>query len=357
MSRRRDFSGSVRRLPSGRWQARRRDGAGVARSRAFPTRGDASRVPRARAHGHRSRRLVRPGCRPPSSVRAYAEDWLASLRVPVPSFLTSDLRALPRAAEGAHRPRAWPPAPSRLRSCSHPRLARRVAQRRRARAATVAKTYRLLHAICNTAVVGEQKIPRNPCMIPGASVETNPERPIATIDQVYALAEAVGERWRGSCPSRHFLRSAVRRAGGPHPRRRRPRPGGRRGAGRPRRARRGSAAAGVGQVSRQSPYGVDPGGAARRGPPPPRHVRRGRHRRTLSAAAGGMGGCAAPTTSASRCGYRRPMPSGSRACASTTSGIRGTPSRPARAPAPASSWSAWVTPVPRRRAHLLTRNA
>jgi integrase len=33
-------------------------------------------------------------------------------------------------------------------------------------------------------------------MIPGASVETNPERPIATIDQVYALAEAVGERWR-----------------------------------------------------------------------------------------------------------------------------------------------------------------
>jgi integrase len=61
--------------------------------------------------------------------------------------------------------------------------------------ATVAKAYRLLHAICNTAVA-EQKIPRNPCMIPGASVETNPERPIATIDQVYALAEAVGERWR-----------------------------------------------------------------------------------------------------------------------------------------------------------------
>lgn len=61
--------------------------------------------------------------------------------------------------------------------------------------ATVAKAYRLLHAICNTAVV-EQKIARNPCMIPGASVETNPERPIATLDQVHALAEAVGERWR-----------------------------------------------------------------------------------------------------------------------------------------------------------------
>ena len=61
--------------------------------------------------------------------------------------------------------------------------------------ATVAKAYRLLHAILNTAVV-EQKIPRNPCMIPGASAESSRERPIATVDQVYELAEAVGDRWR-----------------------------------------------------------------------------------------------------------------------------------------------------------------
>ena len=61
--------------------------------------------------------------------------------------------------------------------------------------ATVAKAYRLLHAILNTAVV-EQKIPRNPCMVPGASAESSSERPIATVDQVYELAEAVGDRWR-----------------------------------------------------------------------------------------------------------------------------------------------------------------
>ena len=59
----------------------------------------------------------------------------------------------------------------------------------------MAKAYRLLHAILNTAVV-EQKIPRNPCMIPGASAETSDERPIATVNQVYELAQAVGDRWR-----------------------------------------------------------------------------------------------------------------------------------------------------------------
>jgi hypothetical protein len=33
-------------------------------------------------------------------------------------------------------------------------------------------------------------------MIPGASAESSGERPIATVDQVYELADAVGDRWR-----------------------------------------------------------------------------------------------------------------------------------------------------------------
>lgn len=42
MSGRRQF-GSVRRLPSGRWQARYRDGAGDVHSDTFATKGDAAR--------------------------------------------------------------------------------------------------------------------------------------------------------------------------------------------------------------------------------------------------------------------------------------------------------------------------
>ena len=45
---------------------------------------------------------------------------------------------------------------------------------------TVAKAYRLLRAILNTAVADEL-IVRNPCTIKGGGVERTPERPVATV--------------------------------------------------------------------------------------------------------------------------------------------------------------------------------
>jgi integrase len=60
---------------------------------------------------------------------------------------------------------------------------------------TVAKAYRLLKTILETAVVDEL-IPRNPCLIKGASVERPAERVPATIDQVYALADTIDDRYR-----------------------------------------------------------------------------------------------------------------------------------------------------------------
>ena len=60
---------------------------------------------------------------------------------------------------------------------------------------TVAKAYRLLKAIFNTAV-DDGLIRRNPCRIKGAGMERSPERPVLTIGQVYALAEATGPRYR-----------------------------------------------------------------------------------------------------------------------------------------------------------------
>jgi integrase len=60
---------------------------------------------------------------------------------------------------------------------------------------TIAKCYRLLHAICETAVE-DSLIARNPCLIKGASVERPAERPVATIEQVYAIADAIEPRYR-----------------------------------------------------------------------------------------------------------------------------------------------------------------
>jgi integrase len=57
-------------------------------------------------------------------------------------------------------------------------------------AVTTAKAYRLLKAILNTAV-DDGIIKRNPCRIKGAGLEKSPERPVLTIPQVFALADAV----------------------------------------------------------------------------------------------------------------------------------------------------------------------
>ena len=60
---------------------------------------------------------------------------------------------------------------------------------------TAAKAYRLLRAILNTAV-DDGLIRRNPCRIKGAGNEDSPERPVLTVPQVYALADAIAPRYR-----------------------------------------------------------------------------------------------------------------------------------------------------------------
>jgi integrase len=60
---------------------------------------------------------------------------------------------------------------------------------------TVAKCYRLLRAILNTAVEDHHLV-ANPCTIKGGGVEPCEERAIPTIAQVYELADAVDPRYR-----------------------------------------------------------------------------------------------------------------------------------------------------------------
>ncbi|MFI9061493.1 tyrosine-type recombinase/integrase [Streptomyces sp. NPDC053429] len=60
---------------------------------------------------------------------------------------------------------------------------------------TVAKAYALLRAILGTAV-SDQLIRRNPCQVKGASTVHTPERPTATVQEVYALADVIQPRYR-----------------------------------------------------------------------------------------------------------------------------------------------------------------
>jgi integrase len=190
---RRDF-GSIRRLPSGRWQARFRDPTGHTHTKTFASRGDASRyLATARVDIDRGDWFDPTAGQ--QTLEAFATSWLATRRVrgrPI----TPRTRERYEGVLRTHLIPALGNVP--LRDLDPGRIRRWYTElngRGKPGPATVAKCYRLLHAICATAVV-EGEMPRNPCMIPGASAESSPERPIATIQQVFALAEAVGERWR-----------------------------------------------------------------------------------------------------------------------------------------------------------------
>jgi integrase len=58
------------------------------------------------------------------------------------------------------------------------------------------KAYCLLRAILNTAVKEDGIIRENPCRVKGYDRYHTPERPVATVEQVYRLADALAPRFR-----------------------------------------------------------------------------------------------------------------------------------------------------------------
>lgn len=60
----------------------------------------------------------------------------------------------------------------------------------------VAKSYRLMRAVMNTAVEHDELIRRNPCRIKGAGNESPSERPVLTMAEVFLLADMVPARFR-----------------------------------------------------------------------------------------------------------------------------------------------------------------
>jgi integrase len=182
--------GRVRKLPSGRYQARYRGPDGIDRPapETFATKRDADDW-----LAERQTEVRQPDWRDPDAGKVpfetYAVAWVKErplaqstaelygilLRVHlIPTFGTKALAEITPAAV-----RSW----------------RRARLDDGAGAPTVAKAYALLRTIMGTAVA-DDLIRRNPCQIKNGGTVHTPERPTATIPEVFALAGAVQPRYR-----------------------------------------------------------------------------------------------------------------------------------------------------------------
>ncbi|WP_033284764.1 tyrosine-type recombinase/integrase [Streptomyces sp. NRRL F-525] len=187
--RRRRF-GAIRRLPSGRYQARYPGPDGVMRPapETFETIADADDW-----LAEKQTEIRRGDWRDPEAgsvnFKVYAEKWVEERELSVLSedlyhYLLDD-HILPTFGE------------SDLDEITAPLVREWRAERLRTTKAktTTAKAYRLLKSIMETAV-DDDLIKRNPCRIKGAGKEKAAERRIATVAQVDALADQLGPRWR-----------------------------------------------------------------------------------------------------------------------------------------------------------------
>jgi integrase len=184
-------TGSVRRLSSGRWQARYWDATGnrVAAPKTFATKGDARRW-LAAVETDMSRGEWQDPRLGDVPFAEWADRWMAA-KAPKLSAATQDLyryllrrhvvRRFGSMAVGritAAEVQAW------LADLHRTDLSPN----------TVAKAYRCLSGAMDGAV-DAGLISRSPCTLKGAGTERHAEMQMATPEQVAALAAAVGPRW------------------------------------------------------------------------------------------------------------------------------------------------------------------
>ncbi len=184
--------GSVRKLPSGRFQARfdhPETRQTVSAPSTFRTKADATAwLAGAQAdiiRGHRAEKYV-----PTVSLESYASTWLAN-RVLRPRTVELYQGLLDRHIN----PTLGKVALGRITPALVREWHGRLAKAEKPGPTTVAKAYRLLHAICETAYVDEL-ISRNPCNLKGASVERSAERPVLTVQQLDRVVACMEERYR-----------------------------------------------------------------------------------------------------------------------------------------------------------------
>jgi integrase len=183
--------GRVRRLPSGRWQARYKGPDGLDRPaiRTFASKTDAERW-----LALTEAEIIRGDWIDPDAGRVqfgqYARSWVAerpNLRPKTMQLYDGLVRLHLAASFGALMVHGI--------TEPHVRRWRKNLLDAGTGEVTVAKAYRLLKAILNTAV-DDGLIRRNPCRIKGAGQERSPERPVLTIRQVFDLADAIEQRDR-----------------------------------------------------------------------------------------------------------------------------------------------------------------
>lgn len=186
--RRRRF-GSVRKLPSGRFQARYPGPDGLLRSapETFATQTDADRWLVSKEAEIIDGRWQNPDEKIGFGVYADAwfkeRDYAATTRERNGSALR--LHILPTFRDAVLSEVTTP----QIRRWRADLLSSGVGE------ATVVKAYQILRAIMNTAV-DDGVIQRNPCRIKGAGTAKTAERPFLEVGEVFQLAEAVPPRFR-----------------------------------------------------------------------------------------------------------------------------------------------------------------
>jgi integrase len=188
--RRRRF-GAVRELGSGQWQARYRGPDGLMRpaDRTFPGKTDAE-VWLTRKEAE----ILNGEWINPDAGREPFADYAAAWIEERPNLRPKTIRLYRYLLRRHLRPHFESKTVAEIKE-AHVRRWRKKLLDSGVSAVTTAKAYRLLKAIMNTAV-DDGLIRRNPCRIKGGGQEKSPERPTLTLPQVFALAEAIDQRYR-----------------------------------------------------------------------------------------------------------------------------------------------------------------
>ncbi len=200
--------GSVRQLPSGRYQARYVGGDGLQRTapRTFATKADANaylatqesdivretwKAPKhARVTlGEYGRTWIAQRPIKPSTRERYRSAWNLHIDPHIGTLMIDDVN--PAVV------REWYAALGEHLRASALEKGRRFQTVDQAGSATLAHAYRLLKAVMNTALEDEL-IPNNPCRIKGASTYRHAERPTLGIDEIEELARQVPARYKAT---------------------------------------------------------------------------------------------------------------------------------------------------------------
>lgn len=183
--------GRVRKLPSGRWQARYKGPDGLDRPapHTFPTKRDAE-VWLTKTEAD----ILDDEWLDPDLGRVAFADYASAWIEERPDLRPKTVQ-LYRYLLRQHISPAFGTKPVASIREPHVRRWRKSLLDDGISTVTTAKAYRLLKAIFNTAV-DDGLIRRNPCRIKGAGQETSPERSVLTLGQVYVLADAISPRYR-----------------------------------------------------------------------------------------------------------------------------------------------------------------